>query len=105
MCSPVTQGYVVPTTAETLSVRLPNELRQEVDLLAAHTKRSRSFIIKEAVEAYVQDHRDHLAAIDAALIEVKSGNSHSSEQVFRWMHSLGTENEYPLPHPDIRRKA
>lgn len=95
----------MPTTAETLSVRLPDGLREEVDQLAMHTRRSRSFIIKEAVEAYVQEHRDYLAAIDSALLEVKDGKTHSSEQVFRWMRALGTEGEYALPRPGSRRKA
>lgn len=38
---------------ETFSVRLPDDLKTEVDRLAASTRRSRSFIIKEAVIAYM----------------------------------------------------
>lgn len=92
----------MPANAETFSVRLPDDLRSEVDALAKLTKRSRSFVIKEAVAAYVQDHHDYLKAIDAALKEAESGVGHSGEQVFRWMRSLGTQDEYPLPEPDIR---
>ncbi|MBC8036223.1 MAG: ribbon-helix-helix protein, CopG family [Rhizobiales bacterium] len=92
----------MPTTAETFSVRLPEDLKNEVDALAKLTKRSRSFIIKEATAAYVEEQRDYLKAIDEALVEAKSGVGHSSEQVFRWMRSWGTEDEYALPEPDIR---
>ena len=50
----------MPTTAETFSVRLPDGLKAEVESLARQYKRSRSFIIKEAVEAYVEDRREYL---------------------------------------------
>ena len=91
----------MPTTSETFSVRLPDDLKAEVESLAKQYKRSRSFIIKEAVEAYVEDRREYLKAIDAAMAEADKGVFHSSEQVFKWMRALGTEQEYPVPEPDI----
>lgn len=85
----------------TFSVRLPDELRQEVDELAKATKRSRSFIVKEAVETYMADQRAYLAAIDEALAEADKGVFISGEAVERWLMSWGTENELPPPEPDI----
>ena len=92
----------MPSAAQTLSVRLPDNLKKELDTLARLSKRSRSFIIREAVEAYVEDQREYLRAIDEALAEADKGVFHSSEQAFKWMRALGTEHEYPIPEPDIR---
>jgi predicted transcriptional regulator len=39
----------------TFSIRLPQDIRFQVDHLAKVTKRSRSFIIKEAVQNYMRD--------------------------------------------------
>jgi predicted transcriptional regulator len=89
------------STAETFSVRLPDELRSEVDRLAALSKRSRSFIVKEAVAAYVEDRRDYLRAIDEAVQEADKGIFVSGEAAFKWLDSIGTAEEEPAPEPDI----
>ncbi|HEY5598466.1 MAG TPA: ribbon-helix-helix protein, CopG family [Kiloniellales bacterium] len=89
------------STAETFSVRLPDELRSEVDRLAVLTKRSRSFIVKEAVAAYVEDRRDYLKAIDEAVQEADKGIFVSGEAAFKWLDSIGTVDEKPVPQADI----
>ncbi|CAN7687505.1 hypothetical protein [Rhizobium sp. LjRoot254] len=40
-------------------------------------------------------------AIEAALAEADKGIFVSQEAVDRWMESWGTENELPMPEPDI----
>ncbi len=92
----------MPTKAETFSVRLSEELNRQVDELARLTKRSRSFIVKEAVEAYVRDRAAYLRDLDAAVASAESGVGHSGEQIFTWMKSWGTSSELPSPGPDIR---
>ncbi len=89
------------STVETFSVRLPDDLRNEVDRLAALTKRSRSFIVKEAVAAYIADQRDYLKAIDEALQEADKGIFVSGEAAFKWLDSIGTPDELPAPEADI----
>ena len=86
---------------ETFSVRLPDALRREVDEFAKATKRSRSFVVKEAVAAYMSEQRAYLAAIDEALAEADNGVFISGEAVTRWLSSWGTPNELPAPEPDI----
>ena len=41
------------------------------------------------------------AAIKAAVAEADKGVFVSSEAVDRWMESWGTDNELPIPEPDI----
>lgn len=56
----------------TLTVRLPEELQQRLDHLAIQTGRAKSFYVKEALEAYLEDLEDLLLA-NAVLERVRSG--------------------------------
>lgn len=91
----------MPSTAETFSVRLPDDLKNEVDAIAKLTKRSRSFIVNEAVAAYVEERRDYLKAIDEALAEADKGIFVSGKRAFEWIDSFATGNPGPVPEPDI----
>jgi predicted transcriptional regulator len=93
------------TTSDTFSVRLPEELRKQVDDYAKLTKRSRAFVVKEAVDAFMRQHAGYLRELDEALESAKSGVGHSSEQIFSWMRTWGTPHEYPLPRPDVGVKS
>jgi predicted transcriptional regulator len=95
----------MPSAAETFSVRLPDATRKNVDKLATLTKRSRSFIINEAVEAYVNDRIAYIADLDAAVHSAETGPSHSGEQIFKWMRSWGQSDELPSPQPDIPKRT
>lgn len=55
-----------------LTVRLPDELQQRLDHLATQTGRAKSFYVKEALEAYLEDLEDLLLA-NAVLERVRSG--------------------------------
>lgn len=89
------------TMAHPVSVRLEDQNRENVDRFAKMTKRSRSFIINEAVEAYLKDRIQYLVELDEAVADAHSGYGHSSEQIHTWMKSWGAENEFPAPEPDI----
>jgi predicted transcriptional regulator len=86
----------------TFSVRLPDALRDDVDALAELTKRSRSYIVKEAVAIYMKDRTAYLRDLNEAVADAESGYGHSAEQVFDWMNTWGTEDETSAPAPDIR---
>jgi predicted transcriptional regulator len=45
----------MPSKSETFSVRLADALKTQIDELARATKRSRSFIVQEAVSSHLQD--------------------------------------------------
>ncbi|MBF0785800.1 ribbon-helix-helix domain-containing protein [Muribacter muris] len=55
-----------------LTVRLPNELQQRLDYLATQTGRAKSFYVKQALEAYLEDLEDLLLA-NAVLERVRAG--------------------------------
>ena len=84
-----------------ISVRLNEENKTNLDQLAKMTKRSRSFIVNEAVEAYTKDRIAYLNDLNEAVADAKSGHGHSSEQIHSWMKSWGSDNEQPTPETDI----
>jgi predicted transcriptional regulator len=86
---------------DTFSVRLPEDVKHQVEELARLTNRSSSFIIEEAISTYMRDHADYIRELDDAVKSAESGVGHSSEQIFNWMRSWGTNEERPSPSPDI----
>ena len=87
--------------AATFSVRLPDNLKTAVAKLAATGKRSRAFIVKEAVAAYVDERRAWLDAIDEALTEADRGVFVSGEAVAAWLKTWGDKVQRPAPKADI----
>ena len=85
----------------TFSVRIPDDLRQEVDALAKANRRSRSFLVKEALQAYVDEQKAYREAIEEAIKEADEGIFISGEAVDQWLASWGTDNVLPMPEPDI----
>jgi len=47
-----------------ISVRLPEELAEQLDTIAKETQRPRSFIIQKALESYIEDYADLQIALD-----------------------------------------
>jgi predicted transcriptional regulator len=90
--------------ADTFSIRLPEDLRNEVDRLAEASRRSRAYIIKEAVEAYVAGQRAYEKAVDEALIEANKGVFVSGERVLAWLDELRINSNAPAPEPDVFKK-
>ena len=87
--------------SETFSVRLPEPLRAELDRFAAERKRSRAFVIKEAVSAYMEEQKAYETAVQEALAEAEKGVFVSGDAVTRWLGTWGTGQVGPAPEPDI----
>jgi RHH-type transcriptional regulator, rel operon repressor / antitoxin RelB len=47
-----------------ISVRLPDDLARQLEVIAGETDRSKSYIVQEAVKAYLQDRADLQVALD-----------------------------------------
>jgi RHH-type rel operon transcriptional repressor/antitoxin RelB len=90
------------TSSAPLSVRLPENLRDDLDALAKATRRSKAFIVKEAVESYVAAHRSYVAAIDDAVREADAGAMISQQATEDWLSRWGRDDEGAVPEPDIR---
>jgi len=50
--------------SKAVSIRLPDELAEQLENVARDTERSRSFIVQRAIEFYLEDYADLQVALD-----------------------------------------
>jgi predicted transcriptional regulator len=65
----------------TITVRIPVELRDKLDRLAALTERSRSYLVVEALDAFTRDELEIVEGILEGIEDVKAGRVYTSEEV------------------------
>ena len=82
---------------ETLSVRLDSAVKKRLELLARHSRRSKSFLAAEAIAAYVQAEEWQLGEIQQGLRELDAGQAVSHERVSTWLRSWGKPGEGKAP--------
>lgn len=85
----------------TFSVRLPDPLKNDLDELAQATNRSRAYLVKEAVAAYVAEQQAYIRELLEAKASAEKGPLYSFDVISRWMDTWGTDHELPPPEPDI----
>ena len=82
-----------------LTAHIPLPLAERVDRLAERLERSRGWIVKQALAAWVdqEDERERLTR--EALADVDTGAVVDHQAVRAWADSLGTETPLPVPAP------
>lgn len=83
------------------SLRLEPELKKRLEAAAESEDRSASYVATRAIEAFLDARDARRADLEAAIAESDKGVFVSSEAVERWMASWDTDNELPMPEPDI----
>lgn len=78
------------------SVRMPDEMMEKLDAAASKLRRSKGWIIKDAVQQYLE--RGEQQAIRyqetlEALEDVKAGRLIDGDDVLDWMEGWGTDSE------------
>lgn len=64
-----------------ISTRLDPEVAKKLDLLAKATARSKSFLVAEAVEAYLEHQAWQIEAIQEGIKEADKGNFATDKEV------------------------
>lgn len=82
------------------SVRMPDDLLQRLDATATRLRRSKGWIINDAVREYLEredlrQRRD--AETREALAELDAGQVVDGEDVLAWIDSWGSKNEREPP--------
>jgi predicted transcriptional regulator len=84
-----------------LGVRLDKQLENRLNRLAKKTRRSKSFLAKEALALYIdkEEHKQRENELMLARWEEyqETGESVSNEHMVEWLKSWGTEQEKPCP--------
>jgi predicted transcriptional regulator len=87
----------VPMTTKVLTAHIPLQLADKVDQLAARLERSRGWIIKQALSAWVEQQEERQRLTLDALTDVDTGRVIAHEAVQEWAKSLSTKKPLPLP--------
>ena len=102
MCSYVLFNQWTMTMPDTtFSVRLPEQLKNDVDSYASMTKRSRSFIVKEAIAAYMEERAAYLNELNEAVASIDTHPTYDFDKVTSWTKTWGTEAEKSLSDVDL----
>lgn len=86
----------MPQTQPPTTVRLTEDTQRGLSLLAKLTHRSKSHIINEALQTYLESKSAYLRDLNEAVESIETKPTHRAEDVFSWMRTWGTENEQPL---------
>ena len=80
-----------------LTAQIPLPLANRIDLLAARLDRPRTWIIKQALAAWVDQEEERPRLTLEALADVATNNVIDHQSVLAWADSLGTDHEQPPP--------
>ncbi len=85
------------TGTKVLTAHVPLPLAEKVDLMAERLERSRGWIIKQALSAWLDQEEKRERLTREALADVDAGLVVDHQAVQAWADSLSTEEPLPMP--------
>jgi RHH-type transcriptional regulator, rel operon repressor / antitoxin RelB len=84
---------------ETVTIRLPAEIKSKLTALATSTNRSKSWLAAQAIALYVEDQSWQIEQIEAAVTLADSPQAEwvAATAVDEWLTSWGTDQERSAP--------
>ncbi len=84
-----------------LGVRLGEQLEKRLNVLAEKTRRSKSFLAKEALIRYIEEEERKQSENELTLARweeyQETGETINNEDMVEWLESWGTEQEKSCP--------
>ena len=80
-----------------LTAHVPIVLAEKVDQLAARLERSRGWVVKQALSAWIDQEDERSRLTLEALADVDAGNVIDHQAVQAWAESLSTDKPLPVP--------
>ena len=87
------------------TIRLDASLKQELEREAALDDRPPAQLAVRAIRAMIAARQAKRAAIGAALAQADQGRFISEEAMMAWIDTWDTDQEGPMPKPDIHPEA
>lgn len=84
-------------TTRVLTAHVPLALADKVDQIALRLERSRGWIVKQALSAWIAQEEERDRLTQEALADVDAGRSVDHQAVQAWADSLGTDQPLPVP--------
>ncbi len=84
----------------TTSFRLDEDLQEKLDVTAARLRRSKGWIINDALRQYIEREelkQRMLEETEEAIADIQAGRVVSGEEVMQWLETWGTGNETKAP--------
>ncbi len=85
------------TNTKVLTAHVPLPLAEKVDQMAARLERSRGWIMKQALSAWIDQEEERSRLTREALADVDAGCVIDHQAVQTWAESLSTDTPLPLP--------
>lgn len=79
------------------TAHVPLPLAEKVDQMAARLERSRGWIMKQALSAWIDQEEERSRLTREALADVDAGRVIDHQAVQAWADSLGSDTPLPLP--------
>lgn len=80
-----------------LTAHVPLPLAEKIDQFAARLDRSRGWIVKQALTAWVDQEEEHSRLTREGLADVDAGRVIDNQAVLAWAESLSTDQPLPVP--------
>ena len=95
----IRSNLIMANTAKTRSVtaHVPEQLAQKVDLMAERLERSKNWIVKQALTAWIDQEEERSRLTREALADVDAGRVIDHQAVQAWADSLSTDTPLPVP--------
>jgi len=95
----IRSASILATTAKTRSVtaHVPEQRAQKVDLMAERLERSKNWIVKQALLAWIDQEEERSRLTREALADVDAGRVIDHQAVQAWADSLSTDSPLPVP--------
>ena len=84
-------------TTKVLTAHVPLSLAEKVDQLATRLERSRGWIVKQALSAWINQEEERERLTIEALADVDNGRVIDHQAVQEWAESLSSERPLPAP--------
>jgi predicted transcriptional regulator len=80
-----------------VTAHVPLELAAKVDVIAARRDRSRGWIMKQALSAWVKHEEERYRQTLEALADVDAGRTVDHDEVENWVDRLDSDRPLPIP--------
>lgn len=89
------------------SVRLDEETKKKLSLVAKYNERTPHWIMVKAIEEYLEKESAHISFLQESIDGLESAKSTGEfstlNDLIEWSEKLGTDNELELPKSSLNR--
>ena len=85
------------TDTRVLTAHVPILLAEKVDQIAARIERSRGWIVKQALSAWIEQEEERTRLTREALADIDAGHVIDHKAVQAWADSLSSDEPLPVP--------